>query len=493
MRLAAVDPTAARAGLAPGMALADARARLPALRAEPHDPAGDAAWLKALGDGAMRYTPLLALDPPDGLILDITGAAHPYGGEQGLLRDVLARLTPIHPDVRLALAGHAAAARALARHARAATPGAREDGRGDWHAAVRRLPVAALELDAEATRALQRAGLSRVGDLAMRPMAALAARFGAPAVLALARLLGEADGPIRPHAVMPPVWILKRLAEPVLVHAQAMAIVARLADRALRHLAERGEGGRRFVAHFFRTDGRAAMLGVETGQPLGAGDAAVLMRLFAERMAALDDPMDPGFGYDAVGLHVPTAEPLAPAQPGLGESGQAGETLAMLVDRLGARLGPAAIRRLAPADSHVPEQAELALPAADAPASRYLPAKKAPAGQWQPAGDPDGVPMRPILLIDPPQPVDVLAEVPDGPPRRFRWKGRLHQVRLAEGPERIAAEWWRRRHGHLPGRGLPTRDYYRVEDMAGRRFWLFRHGLYEERAAPRWYIHGLFA
>lgn len=481
MRVAAVDRLSVRAGLVPGMTLADARARIPGLHAAPHDPVADAAWLKALGDGAMRYTPLLARDPPDGLILDITGAAHPYGGEAGLVRDALTRLARWHTHVRWATAGHAVAARALARWGSVSTL-AHWDG--DPEAAecqaVRLLPVAALGLDGDSARALRRAGLGTIGDVAARPMASVAARFGANAVLALRQLLGEVDGPVRPHRRMPPIWLLKRLAEPLVRHADAMRIVERLAAGAMQQLADRGEGGRRFAAHFFRTDGSAVLLAVETGQPVR--DVAVLMRLFAERMAALDDPLDPGFGYDAVALHVPKTEALAPLQPGLDQGESDGAALDALIDRLGVRLGAARVQRLVPADSHVPEQAELALPAAQAPAI-----------QWKAAGSGQDPPLRPICLLDPPQPIMVLAEVPDGPPRRFRWRGVTHMVRLAEGPERIAAEWWRKDKGHVPGGGLPTRDYYRVEDVTGRRFWLFRHGLYQERAEPRWFVHGLFA
>ncbi len=147
------------------------------------------------------------------------------------------------------------------------------------------------------------------------------------------------------------------------------------------------------------------------------------------------------------------------------------------------RLGPGRIRRLAARDSHIPEQAQLALPALTHPAAPLRLPPPAP-------GDP---PLRPLLLFDPPQPVEVIAEVPDGPPLRFRWQRKLLDVRRYEGPERIAAEWWRRRGGEAPGGGGLTRDYYRVEDQRGRRFWIFRHGLYAERADPRWFLHGLFA
>jgi protein ImuB len=200
-------------------------------------------------------------------------------------------------------------------------------------------------------------------------------------------------------------------------------------------------------------------------------------RLFAERIEALADPIDPGFGFDLVRLAVPVLEPLAPTQLAL-EGGEVrdGELIA-LIDRLSTRLGRTRVRRLVPRDTHIPEQAALALPAIEAPAP----------APW-PAPAPGEPPLRPIHLFDPPQPIEVIAEVPDGPPKHFRWRRTSHSVTRYEGPERIAAEWWTRDDNA----GL-TRDYYRIEDARGRRFWVFRHGLYRETERPRWYVHGVFA
>ncbi|HWL47179.1 MAG TPA: DNA polymerase Y family protein, partial [Sphingomonadaceae bacterium] len=199
--------------------------------------------------------------------------------------------------------------------------------------------------------------------------------------------------------------------------------------------------------------------------------------LFRERIEALADPLDPGFGFDLIRLSVPVIEPLAPAQLRLEGGALAEGELAALVDRLSTRLGRGRFRRFQPRDTHIPDQAALALPAVAAPPPARWPAP--------PAGEP---PLRPLHLFDPPQPIEVIAEVPDGPPCRFRWRRVLHEVTRYEGPERLAAEWWRR--DGPPGL---TRDYYRVEDARGRRFWLFRHGLYDEKPDPGWYLHGLFA
>jgi len=449
------------------MALADARARVPALTVVPHDPAADGAWLDRLAQGCARYTPLVALDAPDGLVLDIAGAAHLFGGEAGLIADAAMRCDRLGMTMRHAFGPTADAARALARYPAPPAP--------DEAAAIRRLSVAALELDEEATRALVRAGLKTIGDLASRPMASLAARFGADAAIALRRMIGDAPSPLDPRVAPPPVVAERRFAEPLASSAHAMEILADLMGEAAADMAERGKGGRGFRATFFRSDGLARTIAVETGQPVR--DVALVMRLFAECIDTLRDPIDPGFGFDMIRLTVPRLEALGASQLKL--EGGTVRTAAVdeLADRLATRLGRGRVRKIRPADTHIPEQTQLELPAADAPPPERWPAVE--------AGEP---PLRPFYLFDPPQPIEVIAEVPDGPPQRFRWRRALHAVRLYEGPERIAAEWWRRRDN----KGL-TRDYYRVEDVQGRRYWLFRHGLYDEKADPRWYIHGLFA
>ncbi|MFT3978298.1 MAG: DNA polymerase Y family protein, partial [Sphingomonas bacterium] len=334
-------------------------------------------------------------------------------------------------------------------------------------------------LDAEAELGLRRAGLKTVGDLACRPFAGIAARFGEEAVTALRRLLGESDCPIAPRRKAPAIRVERRFAEPIARTDHALAVLEELADEARGLLEERAAGGRRFEAIFFRSDGLARPLTIETSRP--TRDPAMVMRLFRERIGGLSDPLDPGFGFDMVRLAVPVAEPLAAAQLRL-EGGEVhAAEVAALADRLSTRLGRGRVRRFHPRDTHIPEQAQFMLPAMDS-------ATPAP---W-PEPVPDEPPLRPLHLFDPPQPIEVVAEVPDGPPWRFRWRRDLHEIRRFEGPERIATEWWRRKDGRITDTGL-TRDYYRVEDARGRRFWIFRHGLYDEKPDPGWYLHGLFA
>lgn len=452
--------------------LADARASVPELLVFERDDHADQDWLEQIADGCTRYTPMVAIDPPDGLILDITGCAHLFDGEVALIRDIEVRCAALGMALRYATAGAPTAAHALARYQM--RPAA------DETTAIRRLPVAALGLAADATQGLIRAGLKCIGDLASRPMATIAARFGSDAVDALRQLLGEVQRPIALRPTPPLILAERSFAEPIASTDYALHALGEIAAEVAHQLEERKCGGRRFAATFFRNDGLTRMLAIETSQP--TRDPKRMMRLFRERIEGMRDPIDPGFGFDLIRLAVPLIEPLVAAQLKL-EGGATNEAqLAVLVDRLSIRLGRDRVRRFVPRDTHIPEQAQLALPALDA---------GVPTSAW-PVSGPGDPPMRPLHLFDPPQPIKVIAEVPDGPPHRFRWRRTLHEVRRFEGPERIATEWWRRRDGAADKPGL-TRDYYRIEDARGRRFWIFRHGLHDEKPDPGWYLHGLFA
>ena len=473
VRLVAVDRVATQEGLAPGLTLADARARVPTLEVFDYDAHADLDWLERLADGCQRYTPIVSVAPPDALLLDIAGCVHAFdGNERWLAADVERRLARRGVMVRHAFGDSPEAAQALARYAGAPAP--------DEKRAVRRLPVAALGLDEDSTTALSRAGLKTVGDVMTRPLATIAARFGEEAVTAIRRLSGEAQAPVIARRTIVPIAAERRFAEPIARTESVLETIAALIAEAGETLEQRHQGGRRWEARLFRADGQVRRLRIETGRP--TRDVALLMRLFRERIDGLADPLDPGFGYDLIRIDVALAERLDANQLKLegGHHEATGEeAVAALIDRLSTRLGRGAIRRFAARASHIPEQAELLLPATQDPPA---------AADW-PIAEPGEPPFRPIYLFDPPQPIDLLmGEVPDGPPKRFRWRRSVHEVSRAEGPERIAGEWWRRHDA-----AVPTRDYYRVEDRRGRRFWIFRHGLYSETEAPRWYVHGLFA
>ena len=468
LRLAAVDPAATLAGLTPGLTLADAQARTPTLRVVGHRPDLDDALLARVLEDFGRFTPMIALDPPQGLMLDVTGCAHLFCGEAGLMQTVQTRAKRVGLQSRLALAGTPQVARALARFGPA---GLFELGQD--RAAARALPVAALELSEKDEEALRRAGLKRLADLDDRPRAPLAARFGADFPARLARVLGDEDVRITPHRPPAPVVVDRIFFEPISAPEDIERVLSDLLIETMDQLDQRGLGGRAFEAGFYRVDGEVRRIIVRTGRP--TRDAPATLRLYRERMAALSHPLDPGFGFDQMRMSVPWTQILAPAQQGLEREAPVEEAFSRLIDRLTARLGPDAVLRFEPFASHIPERA-----------ARLVPASARPGGEPWPDLDPDDPPLRPLQMFDPPQPVETLAEVPDGYPLKFRWRRVLHEVTRAEGPERIGGEWWR-----APDQR--TRDYYRVEDREGRRFWLFRQGLYGETPEPRWFIHGLFA
>ncbi|MDB5713327.1 MAG: polymerase family protein [Sphingomonadales bacterium] len=467
MRITAVDAMALRLGLVPGLTLADSRARVPELEVFDAAPAEDAAWLDWLADACDRYSPSVAIDPPQALIIDVAGC----GDEKAIVRDLKKRIVRQGFTANLALAETPDAAAALAQY------GVKK---------ILHLPVGALRVDSEIHLALRRAGLKTIGDLASRPRAPLAARFGTPVPHLLARLLGEQDVHIVPRRAPFPVVVEQRFAEPIARTEDMLSTITDLARQAAIAMTEQGVGGRCFEAALFRSDGHVARLAIETGGPVR--DPEILDRLFRERIDTLSDPLDPGFGYDLIRLAITLTEPLATEQLRL-EGGTLNDAeLALLVDRLGTRLGKVRVRKFVPADTHIPEQAAFELPIAEVkPVSGWVRAEE---------GEP---PLRPIHLFDPPHRIKVVAGLPDGPPRRFRWRQTSHDVTRYEGPERIAAEWWRRRGGHdfsdgNGARGGLTRDYYRIEDMRGRRFWVFRHGLHDtEKSDPGWYLHGIFA
>lgn len=471
LRLGAVNGAARDRGMAVGMALADARAVLPDLIVAEMDEQADAHWLMRLARRCGAWSPHVMVTPPDGLVMESTGVDHLFGGEAGLAAQVEDAMADIGMTTRVAMAATSEAAQALVRYSQWPAD--------DESRTIRALPIAALGLEDEAALALSRAGLKTVGDVAGRSMAAIAARFGGQAVTALRRLLGEEQAPIAPILRPRPLRFERRFPEPIGLQSSIAACFLDLMHQAAGEMAQRDLGGRRFALTLFRSDGARHRLMIETGLP--TRDPALVLRLFDERIAALADPLDPGFGYDRITLLVPLAEPLLASQSALDGEEKQEAALAELIDRLSTRLGPDALRRLVPQDSHMPEQAQCAVAAIhNAPTPWPAPA----------TGEP---PLRPLFLFDPPQQVDVIAEVPDGPPHRFRWRDTLYEVSRFEGPERIAAQWWRRKEGEIPGMGGLTRDYYRVEDRHGRRYWIFRHGLYEEKPDPHWYMHGLFA
>jgi protein ImuB len=507
LRIAALNDAAERLGLKTGMALADARAMYPALVAADADPQADHALLEAIADWCDSYTPLVGLDPPDGLVLDITGCAHLFGGEAALCRNMIERLAHQELQAYVAVADTVGCAWGVARCGQ--TPVV---PKGAMREALSPLPLAALRLGPDLIAALAQAGLKRIADVLDRPRAPFAARFGQDFIRRIDQALGHEDEPITPRLPLPAAMAERRFPDPIAREEDVLGTIEQLARDLDRVLERRGEGGRLIQVALFRADGKVHRLELGTAAPVR--DPARLRRLFADRLAVIGDACDPGFGFDTVRLSALVTERLDPVQTGLDETDHAAD-LAHLIDRLGARFGLRRICRLVPQDTHIPEFATAAVPAhafSSSPpplrgrsmrkarreggnsllvASAYPPPQPSPSrGEGEESCEQDSLaPIRPIRLFQRAEPIEAVAEVPDGPPVRFRWRRVLHEVAVVEGPERIAMEWWRDDRGNKL-----TRDYFRVESRAGARVWLYREGLYgREVTQPRWFLHGLFA
>lgn len=511
-RLVSTANAAAEAlGITPGHPLTDARALHPELTVAEADQGGDAAALRRLALWCHRYSPWTAPYGTDTIFLDVTGCAHLRGGEASLAQELVKRLLRRGISCRAAIADTAGTAWSVAR---CGCDDSSIVPSGDERQAIAPLPIAALRLDPMLANELERLGLHHIGDLYTLPRAALATRFGERLLERLDQALGVAAEPLSPLPPQPARWTRRRFVEPV-VTPEALAAAARgLIERLCRALGDEMLGARRLTLNCYRLDGEAAQVTIDTARP--SRDPRHLFRLFAERLQTIDA----GLGIEDMTLRAPAVERLAAAQSRiafppqreetvtrLGKSGKpipsggkvlafpvektpvrqfaraliAAEgrdrdgtdaaALAALVDRLANRLTPQSISSIAPHASHVPERAQRLVPV-------FTPEKSV----WRTDRP------RPVRLLPRPEPIEAMAPVPDDPPVFFRWRRLHHQVRHADGPERICGEWWR---GNEDAAEL--RDYYRVEDEAGRRFWLYRSGLYRPQARPRWFLHGLFA
>jgi protein ImuB len=478
LQIVACDDAAAAAGLAIGLPLANARAICPELQVFDADEAADRATLDHIADWCDRFTPLVALDPPDGLMLDITGCAHLFGGEAALMRELCGALTARGFAVSAAIASTSVCARTMTRHVHG-----RIVGDGAEAEAVAPLPVAALGADAVIVNGLRRAGLKTIGEVAARQRHEITARFGAAFTTLLEQALGQSDAPISPRKPLPDYIVEKRFPEPIATDGVIAATLLALGKTLITTMERHGKGARRLEASFFRTDGAVRSIAVETGQPVTKPE--VIDRLFRDRLDAIADPLDPGFGFDLIRLSAGHTEIVVQQQRDLDAHVHDNDELSALIDRIAARIGGRRVVAYLPQDTHIPERAVLA-----ASAQHYLAVATQTAWPARIGGEP---PLRPLRLFERPEPIAVIAGVPDGPPARFVWRRASHAVVRAEGPERLAMEWWRSDSAML------TRDYFRVEDEAGLRFWLYRDGLYDreivpaEQPQPHWFMHGLFA
>ena len=474
LAIAAADAAAAALGLHPGLPLARAQAMVPGLAVAAADPASDAALLARLAAWAHLVSPLTAADPPDNLWIEAAGCAHLHGGEAAMLRRLVGALACQGIAAIAAIADTPGAAYAVARHGAGSV---RFVPPGGAPSALAALPVAALRLAPATVTGLARVGVERVGDLATLPRAPLARRFGAEVLHRLDQALGRVPEPISPMA---PATALSEEARPLepLLGAEAVAqAAAGLAERLCVALERAGQGASLLDLVLGRVDGGHAALRIGLARP--SRDPAHLATLLRERLDREGDRLvpdpdrdaGPEAGIETLRLSVQRAAPLAWTQP-VSLAGPGDDSLAPLIDRLANRLGEGKIWRDAPVQSDVPERSVHRLPPLDGAAAASWPG-------WP----------RPVRLLDPPQRIEALALLPEHAPAAFTWRRVRHRIRRADGPERIAGEWWRNR-----AEVLSTRDYWTVEDETGRRFWLYRDGDGENPATGnlQWFLHGVF-
>ncbi|HZZ32748.1 MAG TPA: DUF6504 family protein [Phenylobacterium sp.] len=470
-RLSAVSVEAARLGLRVGQKATDATALVPELTSAEAEPDADADALAALADWCVRFSPAVAIDAPDGLFLDVTGVDHLWRGEAAMLADLQTRLAKGGLPFRCAIADTPGAAWALAHFGADGTiapPGGQAE-------LLAPLPPAALRFDVETWAQVERLGLRQLGQLMSIPRGPFARRFGRAALNRFDQALGR-EREVLTFRRPPTPWFARlAFAEPISAPEDMARVATDVVAKLCARLETQGRGARRFEIAFHRVDGKALPLSI--GLSLPGRDPARIAKLFAPRL----DTVDPGFGIEVVTLTAQDVEPISGRQARLDSGSEATveEGLAPLVDRLVNRLGAERVWRAAPVESHVPELAV-------GRARPFAAGKPAEVRPW------DRATPRPARLFRRPEPVeDVMALTPDDPPTLFRWRGQLHRVRRAEGPERIGEEWWK---GAIEGVSTAhVRDYYRVEDMDGSRFWLFRAGLYgDPDVAPKWWLHGVF-
>ena len=442
----------------------------------PADPAAESRALERLARWCGRYSPWTAPGPAaagtsDGsgaIWLDITGCDRLFGGEAALADDLVERLGAAGYEARAAIADTPGAAWAVCRFATDDAARTEIIPCGDLRRALAPLPAAALRLAPEIAASLDALGLRTVASLLELPRGAIADRFGDEVAARLDAALGAVNEPISPAPPAAPYFARIDFAEPISRAEHIAAALDRLLDDLVRDLSLGGHGARRLVLSLFEPADNLHRFVVGTGKP--SRDTDHLAGLFTAPMETLET----AYGIETMTLTASVTEPLGPRQATFHEEKASGDADALL-DRLSNRLGGERVIRFAARESHVPERAVIATPALDGPVKS--------SASWPSI-------TRPIRLLAPPEPIEVVAPVPDDPPVMFRWRRVRRRVVRAEGPERIAPEWWRKPHDEDASR---LRDYYRVEDENGRRYWLYREGLYRPDAPPAWFLHGLFA
>ena len=448
-------------GVLAGMPIADAKAMIPNLEVLDEKAGRAEKLLKGLGEWCIRYTPIVALDLPEGLILDISGCAHLWGGEGAYLKEIVFRLRGLGYDVRAAIADTVGAAWAISRFGKI-TPIIETGGQAS---ALLTLSAAALRLEPVVLQRLQKLGLYTIGSFAGMPRSALRRRFGESLLLRLAQALGQTEEYIQPLQI--PELFHERLPsmEPIRTAPGIEIAIKRLLEKLCHRLQQEGKGIRTATLKCFRVDGIIQQ--VEIGTNRASHHTGHLFKLFELKISSIT----PALGIELFVMEAQKIEDVPLSQEALWAEnpGLDDEKVSELLDRITAKVGEGKINRYLPEEHYWPERS----------------IKTASSLQEPPATDWRIHKPRPVRLLNKPEAVEVTAPIPDYPPLLFRYKNKVHHIQKADGPERIEREWWMESGEH--------RDYYNVEDEEGQRYWLFRSGHYSGGETKQWFIHGFFA
>lgn len=461
----AANAAALASGLRVGMPATKAQALVPGLMVEEADPTADARELERLAIWLhQRVAPIVAPDPPNGIVIDTTGADHLHGGEADMLGAIVGRLAMSGVEARAAVADTWGAAYALARYVSNSTIVAPVDHKAS---PLLPLPLECLRLPVSMATGLRVLGFETAGDLIEQPRSPLTLRFGAEIARRLAQALGEVAEPIIAIRPADLIEVRRAFAEPIGAPETIARYIGKLVDQLCESLEQRGLGARRLDLVSHRVDRGLQTIRVGLARPVC--DSRRLMRLLCEKIEAIE----PGFGIEIMTLAATLAEPLEPKQSVNSLVEETGADVSGLIDILANRVGERSVYRLAPVASDVPERAV-----------RRVGALAEETGAAWPSHWP-----RPARLLPRPEPVETMALLPDHPPAWFSWRGVRRRVRRADGPERVFGEWWKRE-----AETVAVRDYFRVEDDAGERYWIYRagDGEHSETGSHQWFLHGIF-
>jgi protein ImuB len=477
--ISAANESAVKRSIYPGMVAADAKAIFPSLQVIDDEPGLSERLLKRMAEWSIRFSPCVAVDGDDGLIIDATGCSHLWGGDKFYVEDIIARFQKHGYTVKAAIADTIGAAWAVARF---------EKGKlivesGQQAAALLSLPAAALRLDDDTVDRLNKLGLRQVKDFIGMQRSALRRRFGgrefkiknlkfkipisskSESVNIITRInqaLGLEEEIIQPVIPIEPYQERLPCLEPIATSAGIEIALQRLLETICKRLKQEGKGIRTASFKSYRIDGKIEEISIGTIRASHHVDH--LFRLFELKIASIE----PALGIELFILHATKVEDHSPLQEKIwnSEVGLHDERIAELLDRLSCKIGIDAIHRYLPDEHYWPERS----------VKNVLSLDETTTTEWK-ADRP-----RPLQLLSRPEFIEVTAPIPDYPPMNFRYKGKLHTIKKADGPERIEQEWWIEEGQH--------RDYYYVEDEEGCRYWLFRLGHYDE--SYQWFVHGFF-